>query len=461
MLSDDLLPSSQLILTKLGVNSDTLKLSQIPHFQKVQYRAVINWLTKYKPSIEASNLEKVRGYLESCYHMFEVEDWKNVSEILCSKLSTPDNEEFGTQLGLWGYYPEQIALYKQLLEKLDDQVNAICCKTLGSTYSLLGDYLQANDYSLKAADLFLKLGDNKNVARMFHELGLMLLAQGNSIEAREYYERSLNLFNTLKYFKGVALVTNDIARWEAIHGNFVEASKFFEKSLNIYSVLDNKVGHAWIIYNFGRFLDDQGKHTKAGIYIRMGLKSFRYLSNKNGIVWSLYSLSILMLNLGKNKSAFVFAERALNMFRELGNKSGIAWSLHILGRSTFRIAKYKYSLICYRECILMHQESGNRLGIVYALEGFARLAAMHGHSDHAKRAARILGATEILRESIKTPLPIPDRADYERSVTIIRSQIDAANCEAAWSSGQAMSIEQAITEALEIDIVGYDHASKK
>lgn len=450
MLLENTLPSSQSMLTALGINPDSLKHSQISHFQKAQYRAVINWLSKYKPTIGASNLEKVRGYLDACYHLFEIAAWENVYKILCTKLNVPNNEELGDQLFFWGYYLEQIALYKQLLDKLDDRVNAICYKSLGSTYRILGNYVQADDYSSRAVNLFLKLEDKKNTAWVLHELGLMIADQGNSIEARLYYERSLKLFGELKYFKGVALVNNDIARWEAIHGNYVEAIKLFNISLTIYSDLEDKVGHAWTLYNFGRLLDDQGEHAKARLYVRMGLKFFRDLSNKNGVVWSLYSLSILMLNLRKNQSANICSIRALNMFRELGNKSGIAWSLHILGRSAFRLEQYKLSLESYYECLLIHRESENQVGIIYALEGFARLAAIQGQTDQAKRAANILGATEVFRKIINLPLPIPDRVDYERSVTVIRSQIDQATYTAAWTSGQTMSVEQSITVALEI-----------
>jgi 3'-phosphoadenosine 5'-phosphosulfate sulfotransferase len=54
------LPDSQSVMNYLEINLDALKHSQLLHWQKARYRAVVNWLTKHKPSPNAFNLEQVR-----------------------------------------------------------------------------------------------------------------------------------------------------------------------------------------------------------------------------------------------------------------------------------------------------------------------------------------------------------------------------------------------------------------
>ena len=41
-----------------------------------------------------------------------------------------------------------------------------------------------------------------------------------------------------------------------------------------------------------------------------------------------------------------------------------------------------------------------------------------------------------------------DRADYDRDVAAIRAQLDETTFAAAWAAGRALSLEQAIAEAL-------------
>jgi len=84
-------------------------------------------------------------------------------------------------------------------------------------------------------------------------------------------------------------------------------------------------------------------------------------------------------------------------------------------------------------------------GIVHALEGVAGLAAAQGD---ARRAARLYGAAEALREVIRTPLAPFDRTEYDRYVAVARAQLDEAAFSAVWAEGRAMPLEQAIAEAL-------------
>ena len=65
------------------------------------------------------------------------------------------------------------------------------------------------------------------------------------------------------------------------------------------------------------------------------------------------------------------------------------------------------------------------------------------------RAARLFGAAAALRESANFPLSPVMRADYERDLAVARTQLDVTTFAAAWAAGRALTLEQAITEALE------------
>jgi hypothetical protein len=60
---------------------------------------------------------------------------------------------------------------------------------------------------------------------------------------------------------------------------------------------------------------------------------------------------------------------------------------------------------------------------------------------------RLLGAAAAMRGEIGTPLPIVDRAAIEDAMATARAVLGEASFAAAWTAGQALSLEQAITEA--------------
>jgi hypothetical protein len=56
-----------------------------------------------------------------------------------------------------------------------------------------------------------------------------------------------------------------------------------------------------------------------------------------------------------------------------------------------------------------------------------------------------------VRETIGSPLAPFDQAGYEHDVARARSALEEMAWEAAWTEGQAMTLEQAVAYALEDD----------
>jgi hypothetical protein len=77
----DIIARGESVLAKLEINPTTLK-SIKPRSKRTQYRAIINWLTDYKPQPEATTLEQIRGYLETLHHLCQVQAWKGINIIL-------------------------------------------------------------------------------------------------------------------------------------------------------------------------------------------------------------------------------------------------------------------------------------------------------------------------------------------------------------------------------------------
>jgi DNA-binding NarL/FixJ family response regulator len=59
-------------------------------------------------------------------------------------------------------------------------------------------------------------------------------------------------------------------------------------------------------------------------------------------------------------------------------------------------------------------------------------------------------AAAPLREAIGVPIPPVSRAEYERDVAAVRAQLDEATFASAWAAGRALSLDQAVAEALRV-----------
>ena len=67
----------------------------------------------------------------------------------------------------------------------------------------------------------------------------------------------------------------------------------------------------------------------------------------------------------------------------------------------------------------------------------------------ALRATRLCGTAEVVLEATGAKLGHPDQAEYEQTIAMARGTLSEALFAAAWAEGRAMSVEQAITYALE------------
>ena len=142
---ETIVPPHDSILATLDIDPTTLKFIK-NSWTRTHYRAVVNWLIKYKPQLDASNLQIVRGCLEAFQHLCEVGNWERACDIICINLNTPTNEQLHTQLETWGYEHQRIELYSKTLGKVDLDWDSLCLNGLGNDYISLGDYPRAMDY---------------------------------------------------------------------------------------------------------------------------------------------------------------------------------------------------------------------------------------------------------------------------------------------------------------------------
>jgi predicted ATPase/DNA-binding XRE family transcriptional regulator len=250
-------------------------------------------------------------------------------------------------------------------------------------------------------------------ARALEWLGDFGIFQGEQDAPQPRYEESLALYGELGNTDGIAEVLSHFAMLFVMRGDHERAVALLEESLELYRELGNKSGVAWVLFFMGQPIYIQGHIQRAGAMFEESVALFRAVDDTWGIASALFRVAMVALDEGAYRQAGAYLVESMTRLRELGER----WQ------------------------------------IVNTLEVFACLAAiqrqqLEDSQPNLLMAARIFGATEVLRETLSAPVLPSEQHFYERGVATLRAQLDPAALAAAWAEGRAMSLEQAVAYAL-------------
>lgn len=148
---------------------------------------------------------------------------------------------------------------------------------------------------------------------------------------------------------------------------------------------------------------------------------------------------------GDLERASAYYEEALACTRRAGG-SGVHVMLANLGNVARRQGNLTKAEARYREALELARETGDPRSMTETLEGMAMVVAAFGDGG---RAALLLGAALAVRDAIGAPMPPHQRADLEDAIAAARTALGEDGWSATLAAGRALSLEQAVLEALE------------
>jgi predicted ATPase/transcriptional regulator with XRE-family HTH domain len=264
-------------------------------------------------------------------------------------------------------------------------------------------------YVTESLARFKALGDLHGIASAQAFLGgIAYRHQRDYAQARTSYEAALTLLRELGDIASMMLLLSDMANLAAFHRDFAHA----------HACLDEADALAAELRAIG---DWAGLH---GVRGQLALREGRY---------------------AQAQAAF---EEGLALNQASGN--GIDhWITANLGYAVLRQGDLARAYALFAEATHEFRTGPETIGVVYALEGMAGLAVMLGQ---AERAVRLYAWADSLRAVVLDMRPPVEQDEVDRDFVIIRNQLDAATLEAARAKGQELTMEQAITEALQLSI---------
>jgi DNA-binding CsgD family transcriptional regulator len=137
-------------------------------------------------------------------------------------------------------------------------------------------------------------------------------------------------------------------------------------------------------------------------------------------------------------------EEALALYRRFPDPFGTALTLGYLGLVACDRDDHTGAAARFASSLPMWQQMGNRENQAEWLAGVATLAAARAEPE---QAARLFGAAEALRDALGHAFTLPERAAFERGADAARAALAPATFATAETAGQALSLDQAVTEA--------------
>jgi predicted ATPase len=276
--------------------------------------------------------------------------------------------------------------------------------------------------------------------------GMLALLQGDLGQASIYYEESLALSRAIKDRHGIAESFGKLGTLAWYQGDYARAAALHAERLAISRELEDQRGIGDALFSLGIIASAQGDYEKAATLFQQRLAENQKLGNKLGVAACLTNLGNLALFQQQYEQAETFHRESLILYRQLGDKDGIALAILNLADVAIHQNDHGQAASLFAESLALHRDLGDQDGMASCLQGLAGVAVAQGAP---KRATRLLGAVEALRESIGA-VPEPEEgADYDRIRATTRAQLGDATFTAAWAEGRMMTLDAAITTALQ------------
>jgi tetratricopeptide (TPR) repeat protein len=362
------------ILSSLKLTSENVHKFWMCHsvsrFERVHYRAALNWLTKYESMSEASNLEKIRGYLEAFYHFCEIEDWQRAETLINFSF---ENENTGTvykliqYLEIWGYYPEQIEMLGRLnSEKVPLDICVLALIGLGNTYSHLSNYSHTIELSKTALELSEKTGNIAARATALINLGIAYAGFGKFKRSMHYFQESLSISKHAGLLEEQAKVLGNLGNLYGSQRKYREAINYFEKSLVIAREMQDHILEAKALGNLGAAYGFLRQYDRAATYLEGYRATSQELENPSGQIIALNNLGELYRRTKQYDKAISCLTQSLSMAKELKEVSSESFALGNLGSVHGRMGDYHKAIDYHQQALRANKRISDPQGIFLA-----------------------------------------------------------------------------------------------
>jgi non-specific serine/threonine protein kinase len=263
-------------------------------------------------------------------------------------------------------------------------------------------------------------------------------------EAREWLARLLEAVPKDVALRHHARALFGAASLARMQGDYGAAESLFGQSVALCREIDERRGEVYGLSGLALVAKERAHHAQAeSLYVEC-MAYARSIGDRPLLIDNLANLATIVHARGDAERAFQAFEEALTLARDSGNEWLLSQILMYRGRVACKERMLAVAEESLAESLTIAQALADHLVIAAVLESFAELALAKRAPE---RAARHYGAAEHLRQDVEAPIPIDERADYEKAVAAARAALGDEAFERAWKAGRATPLEEALRYA--------------
>jgi predicted ATPase/class 3 adenylate cyclase len=266
-------------------------------------------------------------------------------------------------------------------------------------------------------------------------------------EGRHWLERSLAIDATApQALRARALLAaGNLAHSQ---GDDESAATHVREGLKLFKELGDVRGAGIALFNLGILTEDQGDYINATRLLLDAREHFEAVEDDSYVLGVKYHLGVVLYGQRDLARATATLEEVEREARQKDDGVHLAAVLTYLGLIACEQGVLAPAAVSLAEALTLDQAGVDLQGIIGGLAAIAVLAAVNGNYE---LGCRLLSAADHQRERIGLgPFALPERAAFERARDTVCTQLDAGAYEEAWSAGRALSLQAAITEALQV-----------
>jgi predicted ATPase len=233
-------------------------------------------------------------------------------------------------------------------------------------------------------------------------------------------------------------------------GDLPTGTAYAEQAASACRALGDTWGVAHVGFILGHAAADQALLPEAERHFEESAQLFRELGDAHYALLCIYNLAeVIALHADDRARARARAllEQSVDEARALSDQRIVGLALIQLGAISADEGRLDDALRMFAESLEVTHGIGVRVEIPDILSRFAAVLARTGDTE---ATVRVLAASEALREEIgSTSLPFAAKRN-EETLVAVRADLDEAAFRDAWERGRTLSVDEAISLALEL-----------
>jgi len=331
---------------------------------------------------------------------------------------------------------EQSAAYAREIE--DRQTLAGTLSGLGWTLYRQNEIMAADHILQESIEVAHEAKDDWSLANVMESRGRFLLNQGKKEEARTLLEESVSIARRIQDTENLARILTTSAKLEIELGNLEHAKKLALESIALAVALDARPIIALTLDTLGDVEMSLGNYKQAKEHIKKRVEQARAIGDDSTLANRRLKLADIELALGEPGDATQSIAELLVSLREQNDVPAIIEALCILGDLKRFNKELQEAQARYQEALQLYRESGDERRVGCCLIGLAQISLEQGQVEHA---AYLYGNFESRWKTSTNMHPVR-YAEYQRAITLARTQLSEAAFGQAYSKGSTATLEQ-------------------